>query len=64
MAAVGDSEGTVYILQLCPALYETSQKEKEVMGQIFDREFRREKNLITSKKLGKDVGAKAKDASK
>lgn len=34
------------------------------MGQIFDREFRREKNLITSKKLGKDVGGKSKDASK
>ena len=34
------------------------------MGQIFDREFRREKNLITSKKLNKDAGAAKKDPSK
>lgn len=55
MAAIGDSEGTVTIMQLSKALYETTSKEKEVMGQIFDREFRREKNLLTSKKLNKDV---------
>ena len=28
------------------------------MGQIFDREFRREKNLLTQKKLNKDAGKK------
>ena len=67
MAAIGDSEGTVTIMQLCPALYETTNKEKEVMGTIFDREFRREKNLLTQKKLNKDSGAKkekGKDANK
>jgi dynein intermediate chain 2 len=64
MAAVGDSEGTVSVLQLCKALYETTNREKEVMGQVFDREFRREKNLITSKKLSKDAGGpKAKEAT-
>lgn len=60
MAAIGDSEGTVSIMQLCPALYETSAREKEVMGQIFEREFRREKNLLTSKKLTGEVGGKDK----
>ena len=60
MAAIGDSEGTVTIMQLSKALYETTSKEKEIMGQIFDREFRREKNLLTSKKLSKDAGSKAK----
>ena len=58
MAAIGDSEGTVSIMQLCKALYETTVKEKEVMGHIFEREFRREKNLQTQKKLAKDATKK------
>jgi len=45
MAAIGDSEGTIAIMNLCKPLYETSSKEKEVMQTIFEREFRREKNL-------------------
>lgn len=60
MAAIGDSEGTVTVMQLSKTLYETTSKEKEIMGQIFDREFRREKNLLTSKKLNKDAGSKVK----
>lgn len=60
MAAIGDSEGTVSIMQLCKALYETTGQEKEVMGQIFEREFRREKNLLTQKKLSKDPGGAKK----
>lgn len=67
MLAIGDSEGTVSVMLLCKALYETTPKEKEVMGTIFEREFRREKNLLTSKKLAKDAakGAnKQKDMSK
>jgi hypothetical protein len=31
MAAIGDAEGTVSIMQLCKPLYETTLKEKEVM---------------------------------
>ena len=64
MAAIGDSEGTVTVMQLSKALYETTSKEKEIMGQIFDREFRREKNLLTQKKLNKDAGSKVKKADK
>ena len=45
MAAIGDAEGTVSIMQLSRPLIETSSKEKEVMQTIFEREFRREKNL-------------------
>ena len=45
MAAIGDAEGTVAIMKLCPPLYETTPKEKETMFQIFEREMRREKNL-------------------
>jgi len=36
-------------------LIDTTSKEKEVMGQIFDREFRREKNLEIAKKLANDA---------
>jgi dynein intermediate chain 2, axonemal len=31
MAAIGDAEGTVSIMKLCPPLYETTPKEKETM---------------------------------
>jgi dynein intermediate chain 2 len=52
MAAIGDSDGTVSMMSLCRALYDNTlqPKEKEVMQQIFEREFRREKNLEVAKK--------------
>lgn len=50
LLAVGDAEGTVSIMKLCPALVDTTPKEKEVMQTIFEREFRREKNLEILKK--------------
>ena len=50
MAAIGDAEGTVAIMKLCPPLYETTPKEKETMFTIFEREMRREKNLENQKK--------------
>jgi dynein intermediate chain 2, axonemal len=31
LAAIGDAEGTVSIMKLCPALTETTNKEKESM---------------------------------
>lgn len=61
MAAIGDAEGTVAIMKLCPPLYETTPKEKETMFQIFEREMRREKNLENQKKevakMAKGAGA-------
>jgi hypothetical protein len=47
MAAIGDAEGTVSMMSLCRSLYDQTlqPKEKEIMATIFDREFRREKNL-------------------
>jgi len=59
MAAIGDAEGTVFILQLCKPLVDTTVKEKEVMQQVFEREARREKNLEIAKKLATDAQAKA-----
>ena len=54
MAAIGDAEGTVYIMELCKSLYESTLKEKEQMAIIFDTEARREKNLEIAKKLAND----------
>lgn len=50
LAAIGDAEGTVSIMQLCKPLYEVNPKEKEQMQVIFEREFRREKNLENLRK--------------
>jgi len=52
MAAIGDSDGTVSMMSLCRTLHDQTlqPKEKEIMLQIFEREFRREKNLETAKK--------------
>jgi dynein intermediate chain 2, axonemal len=70
MAAIGDAEGTVSIMQLCKPLYETTSKEKEIMQQIFEREFRREKNLEVMKRLANEAknapkkGGKEEDPAK
>ena len=58
MAAIGDAEGTVYVMQLCKPLYDTTPKEKEIMQQVFEREARREKNLEIAKKLANDEKVK------
>lgn len=67
MVAIGDAEGTVSIMSLSKPLYEKHANEKEVMQQIFDREFRRERTLEINKKkeLEKKVQKKgAKDEAK
>ena len=51
MAAIGDAEGTVSIMSLCKPLYEIANREKEIMQTIFEREFRREKNLEIAKRV-------------
>ena len=53
MAAVGDAEGTVHMISLCRTLYDATlnPKEKELMLTIFDREYRREKQLEVNKRL-------------
>jgi len=51
-AAIGDQHGTVTLLELCDSLYMSGSdnKEKEVIGDILDRETRKEKNLEFMKK--------------
>ena len=52
MAAIGDSDGTVSMMSMCRTLYDhtLNPREKEIMGTIFDRETKREKNLDTAKR--------------
>jgi dynein intermediate chain 2 len=62
MAAIGDAEGTISIMNLSRPLVETSAKEKEVMQSIFEREFRREKNLEVQRKGDKGAEKSTKKA--
>lgn len=52
MAAIGDADGTVSMMSLCRSLYDQTlqPKEKEIMATIFEREFKREKNLEVAKR--------------
>lgn len=64
MAAIGDSEGAVTLVQLCKSLYEEQPNEKDLMTAIFEREGKREKNLEQAKKqMGNTKPKQAKDAS-
>jgi dynein intermediate chain 2 len=49
--AVGDADGCVTLMQLCDGLVQPGPNEKNLLGQIFDRETKREKNLEAIKKL-------------
>eukprot|EP00747_Dinoflagellata_sp_TGD_P086147 gnl/TRDRNA2_/TRDRNA2_163163_c0_seq2.p2 gnl/TRDRNA2_/TRDRNA2_163163_c0~~gnl/TRDRNA2_/TRDRNA2_163163_c0_seq2.p2 ORF type:complete len:573 (+),score=135.62 gnl/TRDRNA2_/TRDRNA2_163163_c0_seq2:78-1796(+) len=50
LMAVGDSDGVITLLQLCDGLVQPGPNEKNVIGQMFDRETKRERNLETIKK--------------
>jgi dynein intermediate chain 2 len=74
LLAVGDSTGTVNLLELCDELWQTpvgkgageTISEKVVVGNTFDREMRREKNLDAIKKAanrGGGAGEAEADAS-
>ena len=43
--AIGSDDGSVSILEMSSALYETPEDEKIVISNMLDRETRREKNL-------------------
>lgn len=66
MAAVGDAEGTVSIINLCPPLYNKAPAEKETMAQILEREFKREKTLAINikKEAEKKPNKKEEDMEK
>jgi len=62
LAAIGDSDGTVSMLSLCKSLVQGDPREKEIMQTVFEREFRREKNLEVAKRLA-DKTKPAKEKS-
>ena len=66
MCAVGDSDGTVSMMSLCRALFDQTlqPKEKETMQQIFEREFRREKNLEQARRAAEKERAQPKRDTK
>jgi len=61
LAAVGDSDGVITLLQLCDGLVHMGSNEKNIIGQMFDRETKREKSLELIKKQG-NVGTKGAGA--
>jgi len=50
LAAVGDSDGVITLLSLCDGLVQPQPNEKVLIGQMFDREAKRERNLEQIKK--------------
>jgi len=59
LAAVGDADGVITLLQLCDGLVHPMPNEKNLVGQIFERETKREKNLDAIKKQsGRPAGQK------
>merc|ERR1719464_400581 len=64
LAAVGDASGVITLLQLCDGLVHPGPGEKNLIGQIFERETRREKNLDAIKKQSsRPAGQKDKSAT-
>jgi dynein intermediate chain 2 len=45
LVAIGDQDGTVTLLELCESLYTLQKNERDIMGEIFNREMIKEKNL-------------------
>jgi len=52
LMAVGDSDGVISLMQLCDSLVQAAPNEKNIVGQMFERETKREKNLEAIKKMG------------
>lgn len=51
LVAIGDQDGTVTLLELCESLYTLQKNERDIMGEIFNREMIKEKNLEAIRKL-------------
>merc|ERR1719478_2127373 len=61
LSAVGDSDGVITLLQLCDGLVQMGPNEKNIIGQMFDRETKREKSLELIKKQGSATKKDNKD---
>ena len=45
LVAIGDSDGTVTLLELCRTLYHGTDKEKSDIAEMFLREYDKEKQI-------------------
>lgn len=45
IAAIGDADGTVTLLELCRTLHYGSEKEKADITEMFQREYDKEKQI-------------------
>jgi dynein intermediate chain 2 len=63
--AIGDSDGTITLLELCPSLYESQPKEKDVIDEIFKREKQKE-SALKRQRVAAELkrAAQAKDSEK
>ena len=50
LAAIGDMEGTITLLELSKNLYEPQPREKEIIAEIFEREKKKEE-IIKKQRL-------------
>lgn len=50
LAAVGDADGSITLMQLCDSLVQMVPNEKNILMNLFDREYKREKNLEAIKR--------------
>tara|TARA_A100001015_G_scaffold283493_1_gene348856 strand:- start:1990 stop:3738 length:1749 start_codon:yes stop_codon:yes gene_type:complete len=59
LVGIGDDSGTVSLLELSESLWKSQNNEKPAMAGMLDREFKREKNLLT---LARDAAKRQKRA--
>ena len=61
---IGDASGSVTLLQLCKSLWEPQPKgvEESALKNMFEREYNREKDLMTQRRAAESKKEKPKDA--
>ena len=64
LVAVGDSNGTISLLEVCNSLSQPQKNEKAGINNIFERETRREKNLEAREKEMKRAKALAEEKAR
>lgn len=63
LAAIGDQEGVVTIIELCESLCQLQPGEKDNINEMFERETKKEKNLEMARKKA-ELKNRPKDSTK
>merc|ERR1712190_505018 len=64
LAAVGSTDGAITLMQLCDGLVQPGPNEKNLIGQMHERETKRERNLEAIKKQSAQKGGKQEDKNR